>query len=101
MYDFLFVNVAFIPMLQGSVLIDGSGNPRLNGFGLATVAEDKELQRTTPTVKRNFYVRWRAPEVLGIDLDAVPERPTFKSDIYSFGSVMFLVRSFTLGSALF
>jgi len=99
MHCSLFVNVALIPMLQGNVLIDGSGNPRLKGFSLATVAEDKDLQWTTSTVTRNFDARWRAPEVIGIDAD--PERPTFESDIYSLGSVMFFVRSFTLGNSLF
>ena len=96
MYYSLFVNVALILMLQGNVLIDDSGNPRLTDFGLATVAEDKVLHWTMSTVTRNFDARWRAPEVIGINLDVDPERPTFKSDIYSFGSVIFFVRSFTL-----
>jgi serine/threonine protein kinase len=74
------------------VLIDGSGNPCLTDFGLATVVGDVELQLTTTTANHNFNPRWHAPEVIGIDRD--PVRPTIKSDIYSFGSVMFLVRSF-------
>jgi serine/threonine protein kinase len=88
----LFVNVALIGKPQGNVLIDGSGNPRLADFGLATVAEVPELQWTMTTLERNFDARWRAPEVIGIEHK--PERPTFKSDIYSLGSVMFFVRYF-------
>jgi len=70
--------------------MDGSGNPRLTDFGLATVAEDSKLQWARVTMARKFGARWHAPEVIGIDAD--PDRPTFKSDIYSFGSVMFFVR---------
>jgi serine/threonine protein kinase len=73
------------------VLIDGSGNPRLTDFGLATVVGEAELQWTTATVGLNFDCRWRAPEDIGVDCE--PGRPTFKSDIYSFGGIMFFVRS--------
>jgi len=93
MYGLLFVVVELIRKHQANVLIDDSGNPCLIDFGLATVAENPDLQWTTTTVGRILDSRWRAPEVLGIDGD--PERPTFKSDIYSFGSVMFFVRPFT------
>jgi serine/threonine protein kinase len=78
--------------VQGNVLIDGSGKPCLTDFGLATVEGDAELQLTTMTANQN--PRWHAPEVIGIEIDREPGRPTFKSDIYSFGSVMFFVRSF-------
>jgi serine/threonine protein kinase len=73
------------------VLIDRSGNPCLTDFGLSTVAGDVELQLTTLTAERSLGPRWRAPEVIGIEGNA--ERPSFKSDIYSFGGVMFFVRS--------
>jgi len=89
MYGHLLVDVVLMHNPQGNVLIDDFGNPRLTDFGLATVVEDPELQWSTITLGHNFDPRWRAPEVLGIKDD--PERPTFKSDIYSFGSVMFFV----------
>ncbi|KAJ8596439.1 kinase-like protein [Rhizopogon salebrosus TDB-379] len=85
-------NVVHGDLHPGNVLIDGSGNPFLIDFGLATVVDDPELQWTTTTTGRSFDSRWRAPEVIGIDGD--PGKPTFKSDTHSFGSVMFFVCSF-------
>jgi serine/threonine protein kinase len=71
---------------QGNVFMDGLGNPCLANFGLATVIKHPQLEELSPNS------RWRAPEVVGVEDD--PERPTFKSDIYSFGGVMFFVRFF-------
>ncbi|OAX34717.1 kinase-like protein, partial [Rhizopogon vinicolor AM-OR11-026] len=76
---------------QENVLIDGLGNPCLTDFGLATVVEDPELRWSTITLGLDFDCRWRAPEVLGIENDR--QRPTFMSDIYSFGSVVFFIVS--------
>jgi serine/threonine protein kinase len=77
---------------QDNGLIDDSGIPRLTGFGLATVVGNPELQLNSTTVACDFNARWRAPEVMGIESDE-PARPTCASNIYSFGSVMFFVRS--------
>ncbi|OAX40836.1 hypothetical protein K503DRAFT_569734 [Rhizopogon vinicolor AM-OR11-026] len=78
--------VTFIPYVQTYLW-----NPHLTDFGLATIVGDAELQRTTTTVGHNPDCRRRAPEVIGVDCD--PGRPTFKSDIYSFGGIMFFMRS--------
>jgi hypothetical protein len=37
-------------------------------------------------------LRYCAPEVIGDELIRDPEKPSFKSDTFSFGGVMFLVR---------
>ncbi|KAG1727622.1 kinase-like domain-containing protein [Suillus lakei] len=84
-------DVALIHILQANVLVDGSGHTRLTDFGLATVAGDAELQLSVTSATRSLDPRWRAPEVIGIKSD--PEPPTFESDIYSFGGVMFFVMS--------
>ncbi|KAG0708371.1 kinase-like domain-containing protein [Suillus ampliporus] len=84
-------NVVHGDLHPANVLIDGSGNARLTDFGLSTVVGDAELQLSTTTADRTLNPRWRAPEVIGIHGD--PERPTFKSDAYSFGGVMFFIVS--------
>ncbi|KAG0708299.1 kinase-like domain-containing protein [Suillus ampliporus] len=85
-------NVVHGHLQPTNVLIDGSGNPRLTGFGLATVAGDPELQWSATTAARDYNTRWLAPEVIGIDCEELV-RPTFQSDIYSFGSIMFFIIS--------
>ncbi|KAG1724240.1 kinase-like domain-containing protein, partial [Suillus lakei] len=77
-----------------NVLIDGSGDPRLTDFGLATVTGDAELQLSMTSAARSLDPRWRAPEIIGIHSDDEdPVRPNFKSDVYSFGGVMFFIVS--------
>ncbi|KAJ8580210.1 kinase-like protein [Rhizopogon salebrosus TDB-379] len=85
-------NVVHGDLHPANILIDSLGNLRLTDFGLATVVEDPELQLSTTTLGSDFDSRWRAPEVIAIDHDD-SERPTFKSDIYSFGSVTFFIIS--------
>lgn len=53
---------------------------------------DPELQWGTTTAARELNARWRAPEVLGIGSGEVT-CPTFMSDIYSLGCVIFFVQS--------
>ncbi|KAG2143730.1 kinase-like domain-containing protein [Suillus clintonianus] len=43
------------------------------------------------TVHHTLNPRWRAPEIIGIE--SVPENPTFESDVYSLGSVIFFIIS--------
>jgi serine/threonine protein kinase len=94
--------VKLIHKYQSNVLVDGSGHPRLTDFGLATVAGDVESQLNTTTAGRSFNPQWRAPEVIGIGSeDGQIIRPNFKTDVYSFGSVMFFVRFLYFSATLF
>lgn len=85
------MNVIHGDLHPGNILIDSSGNPCLTDFGLATIEGREELQLNSTTAERSFNSRWRAPEVLGLEYD--PEKPTFMSDVYSLGGVMFLIFS--------
>jgi len=76
-----------------NVLMDDLGNPCLTDFGLVTVVETSELDDIT------VDLRWCAPEVIGT-YPQDPERPSFKSDIYSFGGIMFLVRVLFFSSSI-
>ncbi|KAG2105806.1 kinase-like domain-containing protein [Suillus discolor] len=84
-------NVVHGDLHPGNVLIDHERNPRLADFGLATVVGDPGLQWGSTTAARELNARWRAPEVLGIESDMT--RPTFMSDIYSLGSIIFFITS--------
>ncbi|KAG2099656.1 kinase-like domain-containing protein [Suillus cothurnatus] len=74
-------NVIHGDLQPANVLIDSSGNPCLTGFGLTTIVGDPELQWNSTTAA-----------FIGMESDE-PAQPTFASDIYSFGSVMFFVQS--------
>ena len=56
------------------------GHACLADFGLATIIPD--LDPTAP-VRKDYSIRWTAPEILGGEIGASKE-----ADIYSFGMVV-------------
>ncbi|KAH8103117.1 kinase-like domain-containing protein [Cristinia sonorae] len=67
----------------GNILIDTDGNVRLTDFGMALIAE---ASASNSSSHGGGAIRWRAPELIDPDefgLDST--RPTFASDVYSFG----------------
>ena len=74
-------------MFQASILVDDTGNARLTDFTLSAVAPDSG---STVSMTEGHAARWTAPEVLDM------EQPVTKaSDVFSFGMVMYEVRSVT------
>jgi serine/threonine protein kinase len=81
--------------LTGSnVLIDSNHTARLTDFGLSAFNEDCNDAATSHSLgMAGGAIRWQATELL--DYQDFPNR-TSASDIYSFGSLMLQVRTFSL-----
>ena len=73
--------------LQPNVLIDSDFGVRLADFGLAVFAEAKSARGSL----RGGATPWLSPELLDPYKDD-EVRPSYASDIYSFGCVMVEVR---------
>jgi len=63
-------------------MVDASGNPRITGFTLATIARDQSSFPGDPD-GQGYTPRWTAPEILQFGKTATKE-----SDIFSFGMVI-------------
>lgn len=71
-------------------MVDESGNTRITDFGLATFAQNPDLDRNAPDIDCQT-ARWCAPELF------LGEQPASKkSDVFSFGMVMIEVCGITL-----
>jgi serine/threonine protein kinase len=77
---------------QGNILIDEEQTPRISGFGLACIIEKVQpgltyMQRLSNT-NNPGSARWAAPERLS------GNKPHPLGDMYSFGCIMYEVRTF-------
>ncbi|KAF8842575.1 kinase-like protein [Paxillus ammoniavirescens] len=72
--------------LTGSnILINGEGQPLISDFGLASILEEYNETSYFKSCRPGAF-RWVAPELLG---ECKPSpKPSFKSDVYSYGCVM-------------
>ena len=68
-------------------MVDGSGNPRITDFGLATIARSPYSPGSTSD-EDGYTARWCAPELLAGGQSACKE-----SDIFSFGMIIIEVCS--------
>jgi serine/threonine protein kinase len=80
---------------QANILISSTGHVRLADFGISSVVDADVLRWTSlPTITRpGGTIRWMAPELIGVEDDSDTVRPTFASDVYSFASVAYEVRT--------
>ena len=76
---------------QSNVLVNSNGRACIADFGLSTslTAISGRLGTYSTSRQNKGTVRWMAPEL--IDPDNSHTRPTSRSDVYSFGSIMFQV----------
>jgi len=71
--------------LRGAnVLVDENDHVRLADFGLAVITHCANTTYENSLV-HGGSIRWQAPELLDPERFGVHDRPTFESDIYSFG----------------
>ncbi|KAG0692935.1 kinase-like domain-containing protein [Suillus ampliporus] len=83
--EYLHVNNIIHGDLTGpNILITRDGSARLSDFGLSRIGSADASWTST----LNGNLRWMAPELFG-ENNGLPVRPTKKSDIYSFGGVMY------------
>ncbi|KDQ56518.1 hypothetical protein JAAARDRAFT_132211 [Jaapia argillacea MUCL 33604] len=75
--------------LKGSnILVGKDRSARLADFGLATLAYTSPTLQTA-TSRSGGTIRWMAPELFQSEQDRDSSRPSFKSDIYALGMVMY------------
>ena len=73
---------------QPNIFIDSDFGVRLADFGLAVFSEAEGARGSL----RGGATPWLSPELLDPEEDEEEGRPTYASDIYSFGCVMIEVR---------
>lgn len=65
--------------MKANILIDETGAPRINDFGISRLVDSSSLWKTSRT-SANGTIRWMSPELItGTD-----PHPTTESDVYAF-----------------
>lgn len=78
---------------QGNILIDEEEVVRLTDFGMSVTSDGTPYQYGS--IHGGGAIRWTAPELIDAEeFRLTSRRPTFQSDVYSFGCVGYEVRRF-------
>ena len=75
---------------QSNILIDSSGRALLSDFGLSVILAELE-GASYLTSSMGGTIRYAAPEIYAFQEDSTNVRVSTRSDVYSFGSVMYQV----------
>jgi hypothetical protein len=89
------------------VLISDNGHIQLAGFGRIMVAQDQEVAEDTwltGTTQTSVgagmtTMRWLAPELFE-DSESAPSQPTASSDVFAYGSLLYMASDTCASSAL-
>ena len=81
---------------QSNVLVRADGRAYIADFGLSTLLTAVGGPSVASSRQNGGTVRWMAPELLNPQ-NPSPPSPTSRSDVYSFGSIMFQVCDVGLG----
>ena len=80
-------------MLQANILVDETGNPQINDFGLAKIIDSQATMMGPTLFNGAGAVRWQAAELLSTDTEDMPPSRTKMGDVYAYACVCLEVRA--------
>ena len=86
--------IMLFTLFQGNLLVDGNGRIRITDFGTSLLADATGYNYGS--IHGGGALRWTAPELIDPEeFGLETRRPTYSSDVYSFGCVCIEVSHFS------